>query len=162
MSKKKDTSERGLFKEEIQSALFQSSDIKELLLGNTNDMSKKQVITNFQNHVKSHLFVDDTLTDADSYIFYDVKFPALKPHIKHCTVIMYAICHRSILDNYEKEGFYGNRADVLSQMIEEVLINDKDTVRNFGIGELSLDSVDIYGSERYYGCVMYFSVPNFR
>ena len=74
---------------------------------------------------------------------------------------MYAICHRDILDNYYKEGYYGNRSDVLSDMIVDTLINDSDICNRFGIGQLQVDSLDVYNSKRFYGCQLVFSVPNF-
>lgn len=158
----KATSEKGKFKEEIHAALYKSKDIQELLLDDTSGMSASKIRAEFKNHVKSHLFIDDTIEEAGSFIFYDILFPNLEPNIKDCRVVMYAICHRNILDDYYKEGYYGNRADVLSQMIENALINDKETANSFGIGELTLDSVNIYNSTRFYGCVMTFNVPTFR
>lgn len=88
--------------------------------------------------------------------------PNLEANIKNCQVVLYAVCHRDILDTYTHEGYYGNRADVLSQMIEDCLINDEEVANSFGIGTLSLDSVDIYNAKRFYGCIMIFNVPNFR
>lgn len=88
--------------------------------------------------------------------------PYIHSNTKDCQVVLYAICHRDILDDYEKEGYFGNRADILSQMIEDCLLNDKEVANSFGIGQLSLDSVDIYNTQRFYGCIMTFSVPNFR
>jgi len=162
--KRKNTAERGKFKQEITSALYRSNDIKELLLGDTDlsDLSSSEKQKMFKNHVKSHLFIDDTIQETDSFIFYDIRFPELSENIKNCQIILYAICHRDILDNYEKEGYYGNRADILSQMIEDCLINDESVINNFGIGRLALNSVDIYNAKRYYGVIMVFNVPNFR
>lgn len=158
----KSTFERGLFKEEINKALYKSKEIKEVLLGETSGMSANKVQEEFKKHVKSHLFIDDTITDTDSFIFYDVIFPSLHSNTKTCKVIMYIISHVDIIDNYYKEGYYGNRADILSQMVENVLINDEKVNRSFGIGELTLDSVNVYNSTKFYGCIMEFSVPNFR
>ena len=162
MARMKSTAERGHFKQEIHTALYKDKNIRELLLGDTSTQSASKIKEDFKNHVKSHLFIDDTIIDTSSFIFYDVRMPSLSSNIKVRQIIMYAICHRDILDNYEKDGYYGNRADILSQMIEDCLINDKNVVNNFGIGELSLDSVDIYNAKRFYGCIMTFSVPNFR
>lgn len=162
MAKLKTTAERGRFKQEIHAALYKSKDLKELLLGDISTLNASKIKEGFRDHVKSHLFIDDTITETSSFIYYDIRMPRLEPNIKYCQVVLYAICHRDILDNYEKEGYYGNRADILSQMIEDCLINDKSVANSFGIGELSLDSVDIYNASRFYGCVMTFNVPNFR
>ena len=162
MRKNKNTFERGKFKQEINSAFYKSQDIKDLLLGDTSSQKPTETRKQFKNHVKSHLFIDDTIQDTNSYIFYDIVMPQLSSNIKLCHVIIYAICHRDILDDYSKDGYYGNRADILSQMIEDCLINNEEVSNSFGIGKLSLDSVEIYNSKKFYGCIMEFSVPNFR
>lgn len=161
-TRKKTTAERGKFKQEITSALYKSVDIRDLLLGDTSGMSTSDKQKSFRKHVKSHLFIDDTIEETDSFIFYDVRLPDLAAQIKDCQVILYAICHRDILDDYVKEGYFGNRADILSQMIEDCLINDEEVANSFGIGKLSLDSVDLYNATRFYGVVMIFNVPDFR
>lgn len=162
MAIRKSTGERGRFKQEIHAALYKSKDIRELLLGDISTQSASKVKAGFRDHVKSHLFIDDTIKETSSFIYYDVRMPYLHSTTKECQIVLYAICHRDILDDYEKEGYFGNRADILSQMIEDCLINDKDVANSFGIGELSLDSVDIYNATRFYGCIMTFNVPNFR
>lgn len=163
MNKKlKDTSERGLFKDEINAALYKSKEIVELLIGDTSGMPKTEIRKEFKNHVKSHLFIDDTIQETDTFIFYDVTLSKMRPNTKTCKVVMYLITHFDLLDNYFKEGYYGNRIDILTEMVEDALINNEEVSRSFGIGELSLDSVDIYNSKRFYGCIMVFDVPNFR
>lgn len=163
MAKSKSTADRGKFKNEIHTALYKSENIKNLLLGDTTGKSANDIRKSFREHVKSHLFIDDTITATESFIFYDVILPVLRSNTKDCRVVMYAICHRDILDGDEYvDGYYGNRADVLSQMIEDCLINDEETANSFGIGKLSLDSVDIFNDKRFYGVIMTFSVPNFR
>lgn len=162
MARDKTLIERGKFKNEINTALYKSEDIKELLLGDTLGLSNSEIRKEFKKYVKSHLFIDDTLTEAKTYIFYDVVFPYLQSNIKTCKILMYLICSRSILEDYQKEGYYGDRIDILSQMVEDVLINDEEVANSFGIGSLDLDSVDIYNSNRFYGCVLTFTVPNFR
>lgn len=160
--KKKSTAARGKFKQEIHTALYKSDEIKDLLLGDIGGISNGDKQKLFKKHVKSHLFIDDTIDETDSFIFYDIRLPNLQENIKDCQVILYAVCHRDILDDYIRDGYYGNRADILSQMIEDCLINDEEVSKSFGIGRLSLDSVDIYNSKRFYGCVMVFNVPDFR
>lgn len=158
----KTTAEKGKFKKEISTALYKNGDICDLILGDVHGMSAIEIQKKFKEHVKSHLFIDDTITETSSFIFYDVIFPSLRSHIKECQVIMYAICHRDILEDYTKEGYYGDRADILCQMIEDTLISNEEVANSFGIGKLNLDSVSIYNATRFYGSVMHFSVPNFR
>lgn len=162
MSSKKSTAERGKFKKEIHSALYKSREIRELLLGDTTGKSAEEIREEFKKHVKSHLFIDDTIRDSTTFIFYDIRMPDLHPNIKTCNVIMYLICGREILEDYSKEGYYGDRIDILAQMVEDVLVNDKDVTNRFGIGELTLDSIEIYNATRFYGCVLSFTVPTFR
>jgi len=153
--------EKGIFKEQIHSALYKNKAIVELLLGDTSGMTIKEVQGAFRDHVKSHLFIDDTIKETGTYIFYDVAFPRLESNIKECQVVLYAISHRDILDNYSLNGYHGNRTDILSELIIETLINDKEVSNSFGIGELTLDSVNIYNAVRFYGVALVMSIPNF-
>lgn len=159
---KKSTAARGIYKQKIHDALYKSNEIIELLSDDAGNMSIGDKQKLFNKHVKSHLFIDDTIEETDSFIYYDVRLPNLRQNIKNCQVVLYAVCHRDILDNYVKEGYYGNRADILSQMIEDCLINDEEVANSFGIGKLSLDSVDIYNAIKFYGAVMTFNIPDFR
>lgn len=160
--KKKTTAERGKFKKIIHAALYKNTDLRDLLLGDTSGKSAKVIRDEFKAHVKSHLFIEDTLKDEASYVFYDVRIPNIHTHVKNCIIIMYAICHRNILEDYEKEGYYGDRSDIMAQMIEDSLINNWDTANEFGIGALNMIDVDIYNSTRFYGSVLTFEIPNFR
>lgn len=160
--KKNQAEERGKFKQKICDALYKSDEIKDLLLDSASDSSLSDKEALFKNHIKSHLFTDDTIEETDSFIFYDVRLPDLSENIKNFQVVIHAVCHRDILDNYTKEGYFGNRADILSQMIEDCLIHDEKTANSFGIGKLSLDSVDFYNSKKFYGIVMMLHVPSFR
>ena len=131
-------------------------------MGDTSGMTTGNKAKAFNSCVKSHLFIDDTLDNEGTYIFFDVITRSVSAQIKECTVLMYVICHRNILDDCHKEGYYGNRADVLSEMIEDCLIGDKTVAHSFGIGKIALDSVDIYNSQNYYGCIMTFNAEDFR
>ena len=159
---KKDTLERGEYKEKIHSALYKSDNVRELLLGDTNGKKPTQIMMEFKDHVKSHLFVDGTILNTGSYIYYDVVMPELHTNTKVCQVTLFAICHRDILDDYTKDGYKGNRADILSEFIEEILINNSDVNREFGIGPFNLISVIPYNAREFYGVNMIFEVPNFR
>lgn len=160
--KSKTIAEKGKFKKEISTALYKNKDIQELILGDTSKMSATEIKKAFKERVKSHLFIDETITETSSFIFYDVTIPYIHSTTKECQVIMYAICHRDILEDFSKEGYYGDRADILAQMIEDTLINDEEIANSFGIGKLNLDSVDIYNATHFYGNILTFSVPNFR
>lgn len=157
----KNINDLGLFKEKINKVLFQNDTLKEAVIGNVSEMNSTQILEEFKNHVKSHLYVDDPILETGTYIFYDVAIPNIHTNIKECKVIIYGICHRTTIDGYYLEGYHGNRADILARIIEETLL-DESIVNKFGIGELELDSVNIYNATRFYGRILTFSVPNFR
>lgn len=156
----KSINERGKFKQAIKSMLFMSDDVKKVLFGDER-LTQEQAKEKFNMCVKSHFFIDDTLTEKGSYIFFDVVIPNISTQIKDCKIVMYLISHREILDDYSLDGYYGNRADILSQTVENALLNTVE-VKEFGIGDLQLDSVDIYNSANYYGVQMLFSTSCFR
>lgn len=163
MSKRKRTVEdRGLFKEKVHTALYKNDEIKELLLGDLTGKSKSEIISEFKDHVKSHLFIDDTIEETGSFIYYDVGLPFVHPQIKTCQLTMYIIVHRDILDDYYKEGYHGNRADILAEMVQDTLLNDDELCRDFGIGPMEIYALYPYNSRRFYGVQIVFEVPNFR
>ncbi len=151
--------ELGEYKTRVQNALINSEKIRKLILGSTDKPTK--VIKEFRKHVNSHLFIDDKIQETDTYIFFDIFMPMLRPQVKNVKILIYAICHRDILEDYTEDGYYGNRADILAELIEETLL-DPTIVKEYGIGDLSLDSIDIYNASSFYGRIMAFSVPNFR
>ena len=159
MGRKKTTIELGKFKTRINNALLKDENIQEILTGTTGNSREQFEKTKKQIH--SHLFIDDTIKDTGTYIFYEVFMPELRSQIKNIRVVMYAICHRDILENYSKEGFWGNRTDILAEMIEDAMLNPS-VLREFGIGELVLGNIDIYNSTEFYGRILVFTVPNFR
>lgn len=157
----KSIKERGLFKQIIKNILFTSDDVMKVLLDNCEHLTAKQKREVFLDRVKSHLFIDDTLTEKGTYIFYDIVVPNVAPQIKECNIIMYLVSHRELLDDFGMNGFYGNRADALSQAVEGALLNTRNA-KQFGIGDLQLTSVDIYNSSDYYGVQMIFKADCFR
>lgn len=150
--------DRGQFKSNIKKCLYKNENLCAVLFDGEDIKITPRI---FAERVKSHLFIDDTLTEKKSYIFYDVVCSEISTRIKEMKIILYVVCHRDILDEYtQREGFYGNRADVLSQAVEEALITEN--AKEFGIGNLQLESVDIYNDKEYYGTQMIFNVPTFR
>ena len=150
--------DRGQFKSNVKNCLYKNENLRQFLFDGENTNITPRL---FSERVKSHLFVDEILTEKKSYIFFDVVCPQFSTHIKEMKIFMYVICHRAILDDYtQREGYYGNRADVLSQAVEEALITD--SAKEFGIGDLQLEGVDLYNGKDYYGTSMVFDVPAFR
>jgi hypothetical protein len=155
--------DRGLFKINIKKLLFTSDDVMKILLADTEDtnMGTAQRKQLFDDHVKSHLFIDDTLSDKGAYIFFDCDIPAFYAQTKKCRIVVYCVCSRDLLDDFKMEGFVGNRADCLSQAIEAALLNPV-AEKEFGIGDLTLEGVDIYNSKEHYGTIMVFETECFR
>lgn len=158
----KTTAERGKFKTAITTALFKNENIRELLLGDTSGKSAAEIQKQFKHYVKSHLFIDDTITEAATFIYYDISIPEIHAQTKNCKLLMYLICDRAILEDYAKEGYYGDRIDCLAQMVEETLVCDEEVAKKFGIGLLDMDSIGMYNGTRFYGCVITFDIPTFR
>lgn len=159
--KKKTIKDRGIYKTKIANALFKSDNIKEVILGDTSNMKKSEILSGLKSHINSHLFIDETIKDTSTFIFYDVIIPDFHTQTKDMNIIMYVICHRDILETYSKDGYYGNRTDILAEMIEETLL-DESIIKEFGIGDLSFDSMDIYNANSFYGCILRIGVPTFR
>lgn len=155
------TKEKGLIKQKIYNILFSSEAVCKMLFDDIDTLSIKEKKAMFLKKVKSHLFIDDTSSEIGTYIFYDVTIPNIRPQLKECAIVMYLICSRDIIDDFEMDGYYGNRADILSQIVEETLLNGNN-VKQFGIGDLQLISVDIYNSKNYYGVQMIFKADCFR
>lgn len=154
--------EMGMYKHKIHTALYNNKNIVETLLGDISEMTPQEIIKDFKKHVESHLFVAETITDAGTFIFYDIEIPIIRTNIKQCNIILYIICHRKMLDDgFSIDGYIGNRADIMSQLVEETLL-DKEVLNDFGIGALNLVSNQIYNSSRFYGRIMTFEIPNFR
>lgn len=154
------TKSRSLIKSQISKILFDSDEIYNILTEKVKNGTFKQQFAEYDKHVKSHLFVDDTLTDKGSYIFFDVALPQIRPRITTCKIYVFVICHRDILDGFRLDGYFGNRADILTELVEETLL-DAGNVHSYGIGQLNLEAVDIYNTANYYGAQLIFDVPNF-
>ena len=155
--------ELGLYKQRILSPLYESDKIKDILLVNDYEkMDDEKIHAELKKRIYSHLFVDKTITNTDTYIYFDVLIPRVGSTIKNCKVIIYAFCHKDIIDSYSLKGYFGNRVDILAQVIEDIF-SDESISRKFGIGKLSLSNVSIYNDERkFYGKILEFEVPNFR
>ena len=142
--KTKTAKQRGEYKSLIQQALFSNNDLVEFITGNddTAPLSAIDKAHLLSKYVKSHLFIDGTLSDIGMYIFFDLSI---------------RFRNKYSLDEHHKDGYSGNSADILSTLIEETLCGNSD----LGIGKISLDSTEIYNAQDYYGCIMTFKVPDF-
>ena len=159
----KSVSQIGRYKQNIHSALFKNENLLNVLVNGADGMSLNKRMNEFQKYVQSHLFIDDTIEKENDFIFYDVRISYMRSQIKTCTILMYIITPRDQIDVVpDIEGYYGNRTDILAQLVEDTLINDEKIVREFGIGDLELENVDIYNATRFYGRILTFKTKDFR
>ena len=159
----KNISQLGKYKQNIHSALFKNKTLLNIIVKGADSMEFSEKMTEFQKYVQSHLFIDDTIEKENDFIFYDVRMTSMRPQVKTCTILMYVITPRDRIDVVpDIEGYYGNRIDILAQLVEDTLINDEKIVREFGIGDLELENVDIYNATRFYGRILTFKTKDFR
>lgn len=157
--------ELGQYKNMLTPLLCKSEDIRDIILGcdyKNKYPTEKDVLKALKEHIFSHLYIEGTVTTTGTYIFYDVYATKIHSEIKRCNVVIYAFCHKDILDTYTREGYEGNRADVLCQMIEDIIMKP-DNAYDFGIGKPEWHDMRLFSSEKkFYGKIMEFSVPCFR
>lgn len=153
--------ELGSYKQKIMSILSRSDDIKELLFGEGSSIPAGSTEEMLEKHILPYHYVDETLTEPGSYLFVEVTVPTVGTNTKLCRIVIEILVHRSLF-RCSKPGYSGNRADVLAQVAEELLLGSKEQSRAFGIGRLALDEAGIISSKQYCGRTLTFTVPNFR
>lgn len=155
-------------------SLLNSDAIKDILLidkpysddlwyGNDNDSGivYKQIFP--------YLHIDDTQMNEKTYICFEVNIANIPTAaIKNMDIVVWCLCHKSCM-KYDKEGYSGTRADILSDAVEQALrqseMNSQTKEKtNFGIGKLQLQSVTQFtpANKDFYGRQMSFTVPDFR
>lgn len=149
--------ELGLYKQKIFVKIRQSDDIKEILLGKNYDVELVDDL--LDEHIFPYLYIPETQTTAKTYICVDVVVPKVPNFsIKNLKIIVWVFTHKSLM-RYSKKGYIGTRTDILSDVLDGLL----DTSRDFGIGRLKLEGVDLFTSEKqYYGRVLTYSASDFN
>lgn len=148
----------GIYKDNLIAAFQDSGDICELLFD-----KRPYTADEVQNLPYSQIFpyphVDDTQTDAASYICVEVDMPKIPTStIKEMKICIWACCQRQHM-KYSKDGYAGTRVDILTDMIERRL-RESD---GFGIGKLQLVSVEhFFPNNKCYGKLMTYTVPAFK
>lgn len=154
--------ELGKYKHNFKKALYSSDKIRRILLEeNYTDMPESEICKELDKYIFSHLYIDDLVDEEKTYIFFDVRMPHFGSSIKNCDITMFLICHKNIVDNYYDKNYYGNRTDILTQYLEEIL-EQEDVKNKFGIGSIQITNLDIYNNTKFYGRILGLSVPNFR
>lgn len=149
--------ELGLYKHTIFTKIRNSDDIKEILLDKNYDVNIVDDL--LDEHIFPYLYVPDTQTVAKTYICVDVIVPRVPSiEIKNLKVIIWVFTHKSLI-RYAKKGYIGTRTDILSDVLDRLL----DTSKEFGIGRLKLEGVDLFNSEKqYYGRILTYSASDFN
>ena len=76
--------------------------------------------------------------------------------------MLYAVCHRSLVDTAPAGGA-GTLIDRLCKAADEVLCGSSALSRSIGIGSLTLENTGMYKSDTgYYGIIMEYSIPSYR
>lgn len=149
------------------SKLFKSSDkINTLLLGKdyTNLSDYKSQL---KKHMFSALYTKGLISDAGTYILYDVDPTYLGSEVGGLAITITMVCNREILDDESdlttelKKNYPGNRIDKFIQVIEELLINNEDNSKSFGIGNLEMGREAILSETNFYGRTLVLNVPDF-
>lgn len=163
MKKKKTLKERGEFKATIYNILIKDPRIQKIVLNDLYDsLNEKERIKKMRDFVFTHLFVNDTIKEVGTFIYFDIYFPRMRDQIKTCKITMYAMTHRDLLDTYHDPDMIGNRADCLAEYIEDVLVNDPENKYEFGIGTIVLESALYVNTANLYGTEFLFDVRTFR
>lgn len=148
----------GVYKNRLLSAIIQSKDVCELILGN--DYSDTNIDEQLiYKNVFPYLYVDETQTKQESYICIEVDVPrTMDFSFKDMKIIIWCYCHKDIM-KYSKKGYLGTRADILSDIVDRFLNGSN----NFGLGRLKLQSCTfISPGKEYYGRQLIYSCSEFN
>lgn len=165
--------ELGQYKNHLYSIFVNDENTRRLLLGenyagNISDLDDADLSAALEKQVLPHLYMEQTVSDVNSYLFFETYISSANSNIKNMKIVVQAVCHKDITAYPEKsEGYYGLRYDVLSQYVEELLCPTgkelkRQRMKQFGIGGLELQNVDLFSKDYYIGHTLTFQVPTFR
>ncbi len=160
--------ELGKYKDYLYSIFTGNDKICGLLLGKNYQINFDNIDLELKKYILPHLYIESTVTETQSYIFFEIHMPRASPSIKTMKIEIQALCHKNIAEYHNKpKGYYGLRYDILSQYIEELMCpKDKQLIiqriKQFGIGRFELISVDLFMSNNFVGHNLTFTVPAFR
>ena len=163
----------GKYKSNILTSLLNSDDIKDIITDGKYDEEEWYGINDDDNgilykQIFPALYIDETQTEVKSYICFDTECPRIPTGTtKNVKIIVWCLCHKQHM-RYNKKGYWGNRADILADAVEQTLREfEKNNIKKgkgkYGIGSLQLESVTIRSSDnkKYYGRQLVFNAPDF-
>ena len=119
----------GVYKNRLLSAIVNSEDVCELILGKDYDKTNVDKRLIYKN-VFPYLYVDETQTKQESYVCIEVDVPrTINFSFKDMKIIIWCYCHKGIM-KYSKKEYLGTRADILSDMIDRFLNSSNDFGKN--------------------------------
>lgn len=158
----KNIKDLGTILSKVISAFKHSDEIRDVLFGgqiNENDFDLQKA---YEDCIWDCLYIKGIQTEAKTYICADTTVSRINSSTKNVKLIIQVFCEKSLL-KYSKKGYVGNRPTILAEIIEEILIKDEEFSRNFGIGKLELNNVNIFtNGENHYGKTLEFTITTFR
>lgn len=146
------------YKTELLSTLTGSADICELLL-NSSTYTADDVNNLMYTQVFPYLYSDESQTDVLPYLCIEVDITKAPTNtVKDMQLTIWAYCHKDDM-KYSKEGYFGTKADILSDMVERSLRESNKS----GIETLKLQSVtNLSPNEKYYGKQLIYTIPHLK
>lgn len=153
----------GIYKDKIISSFVSSDDICKLMLGE--DYTQEDIDNIIYKQIFPYLYIDESQINVLPYLCIeaDIAKPSTRT-IKEIKITIWAYCHINCI-KYSKNGYSGTRADILADMVENVLRSSNEV----GIGKLNLESASYFSSysklspySKYYGRQLIFTASDFK
>lgn len=145
----------GIYKDIIISNLL-TDEILELLLGK--DYTEEQAMDVVYTQIFPFLYTEDVQTKTLSYIGVDIVPEESTKKVKNMTLVIWAYCHKDIM-KYSKAGYRGNRADILSDMVDRKIRD----LGDFGIGLPEFKKAPYFMPQaKFYGRQITYIIPDFK
>lgn len=146
---------------EVRSLILKDRDIMALLSNDPDIDLDGDDIEQYEDRVKDHDYVDETVLTSNAYICIEAEMASLDTTtVKTMYVYVNIICQKNYMELSPKlfKGVKGNRRDNLARRIDLLLNNNFD----FGIGQLKLVGATI-GSvpTGFTSRILTYKVPDF-
>ena len=141
-------------KSKVISRLLESDEFAKVMLRDDekNDMEYKQVF--------DYPYVDGTQEEVMSFVCVETVCRGTNRTVKSMDLYIWIFVHRDCMQMESNvKSYMGNRADVLTDIIERLLRDSDD----LGIGKPSLDDIGYtVPQSSYYGRQLKYSIPDFK